>query len=88
LPETHRVTVRGAERSWPLWLLIATAVLLLSGCAAQSSQQEPPQPTKEQAREPQTGGSGSVDEVAYRLGSPALGDLGAPVVMVEYGDFQ
>ena len=45
-------------------------------------------PTKEQARESQTGGSGSVDEVAYRLGSPALGDLGAPVVMVEYGDFQ
>jgi uncharacterized lipoprotein YajG len=88
LPETHRVTVRGAERSWPLWLLIATAVLFLSGCAAQSSQQEPRQPTEEQARESQTGGSGSVDEVAYRPGSPALGDLRAPVVMVEYGDFQ
>jgi protein-disulfide isomerase len=88
LPETHRVGVRGAEeRAWSLWLLIA--VLLLSGCAAQSSsQQEPRQPTEEQARESQTGGSGNVDEVAYRLGSPALGDLGAPVVMVEYGDFQ
>ena len=80
--------MRGAERSWPLWLLIATAVLVHSGCAAQSSQQEPRQPTEEQSRESQTGGSGSVDEVAYRLGSPALGDLGAPVVMVEYGDFQ
>ena len=87
MPETHRVTLRGAEeRSWPLWLLIA--VLLLCGCAAKSSQREPRQPTEEHARESQTGGSGSVDEVAYRVGSPALGDLGAPVVMVEYGDFQ
>lgn len=84
MPETHRVTLRGAEeRSWPLWLLIA--VLLLCGCAAESSQREPRQPTEEQARESRTGG---VDEAAYRLGSPALGDPGAPVVMVEYGDFQ
>jgi protein-disulfide isomerase len=90
----------GARRALPLllWLpLLAAVALLLSGCAAQSSQpsgQEPRQSAEDQTGGSQTGGSqtgGSGDgEQASRgeLGHPALGDAGAPVVMVEYADFQ
>jgi protein-disulfide isomerase len=84
----------GARRELPLllWLpLIVTAALLLSGCAAQNSQpsgQEARQSAEDQSGESQTGGSGGEQASRSGLGHPALGDTGAPVVMVEYADFQ
>jgi hypothetical protein len=63
--------------------LLAAAVVaasLLSGCAAQS-----PRPSGEQASKP---GREEASQGDAELGHPALGDPGAPVVMVEYGDFQ
>ena len=95
MSRTNRVSARNAGRSWPLllWLpLLMTAALLLPGCASQSSsQQEPRQPAEEQTRDPQTtasGGDRSAESSGDRLGPPTLGDPDAPVVMVEYGDFQ
>jgi hypothetical protein len=95
LSTTNRVSARNAGRSWPLlfWLpLLMIGPLLLAGCASQSSsQQEPHQPAEEQTRDPQTNASGgdrSAEASRGELGPPTLGDPDAPVVMVEYGDFQ
>jgi hypothetical protein len=102
LPEKNENTVEGVRRAWPLlfWLaLIATAVAILSGCAAQSSQpsgQEPQAGREEQASKQTAKPGGDREEAPQRdaelghpeLGHPELGDADAPVAMVEYGDFQ
>jgi len=89
LPETSKNPGGGEGRAWPLlfWLPLIAAVVaasLLSGCAAQSSQPS--------GQEPQAGQEEQTAEQASQrdaeLGHPELGDSGAPVVMVEYGDFQ
>jgi protein-disulfide isomerase len=94
LPETNRNTVEGTRRGWPLlfWLpliAVALAASLLSGCAAQSSRPSGQEP-RQSAEEDQNAGSGGEEEEGPRseLGHPALGDADAPVVMVEYADFQ
>jgi protein-disulfide isomerase len=113
LSETNKNSVGGTERSWSLLFwgpLVAAALLLLCGCAAQSFQpsgQEPQagregqasEQTSEQASEQtaeqtseQTakpaGDRGEAPQRDAALGHPGLGDADAPVVMVEYGDFQ
>ena len=104
MSETNKNTVGATERSWSLlfWLpMIAAALLLLCGCAAQSSQPSP------SGQEPQAGREGQASEQTAKpaadrreapqrdaalghpgLGHPGLGDADAPVVMVEYADFQ
>ncbi len=86
----------GARRAWPLFvglpliILIAVAAVAFSGGKERASQpaggqqsgekgsaERPPQAEKEQA-------SGGKRE----LGHPALGEEDAPVVMIEYGDYQ
>ena len=64
-------------------LIMAMAVALLSGCAAQSSQ-----PSGQEPQAEQPSGSGREEASRSELGHPVLGDANAPVVMVEYGDFQ
>jgi protein-disulfide isomerase len=63
---------------------MAMAVALLSGCAAKSSR---PSGQKPQAEQP-SGSGGGQEASRSGLGHPVLGDVSAPVVMVEYGDFQ
>ena len=107
MTETTKSSVGGTERSWSLlfWVpLIAAALLLICGCAAQSFQPSPsgqePQAgregqaseqTSEQASEQTAKPAGDRGETPQRdaaLGHPGLGDADAPVVMVEYADFQ
>jgi protein-disulfide isomerase len=101
LTETNKNTVGGTERSWSLLFwgpLVAAVLLLLCGCAAQSFQpsgQEPQagregrasEQTSEQTAKP-AGDRGEAPQRDAALGHPGLGDADAPVVMVEYGDFQ
>jgi len=99
LPETSKNSGGGEGGAWPLlfWLPLIAAVVaasLLSGCAAQRSQpsgQEPQAGQEEQTSERASNLAGDPEEAPQRdaeLGHPELGDSGAPVVMVEYGDFQ
>jgi hypothetical protein len=86
----------GARRAWPLFvglpliLLIAVAAVVFSGTKEQAPQPAGGQPSGEkgsaeqrsQADKEQTSGG------KRELGHPALGEEGAPVVMIEYGDYQ
>jgi hypothetical protein len=85
--------MEGLRRAWPLLfslpLIVAlVAASLLSGCeGSRPSAQE-----ERQHAENQSTASGGDREQASRggseLGHPVVGDPGAPVLMVEYGDFQ
>ena len=102
MPVKNKNTVDGSRRAWPLlfWLPLIVALVaaaLLSGCeSSRPSAQEIPQPAENQntasGREHNNAASGGDRERASRggseLGRPVLGDPGAPVLMVEYGDFQ
>jgi hypothetical protein len=77
LPETNRNIVGGAKRVWQFllcWLPLAAAVVAASLLSGCAAQS--PRPSEEASQ-------GDAE-----LGHPALGHPGAPVVMVEYGDFQ
>lgn len=82
-------------RNWPLLSMLALAVLVAAGAAIFLSgafRQEPTQDAEvpgsaEQAEQP-SAGSGSQSEGDAELGVPTRGDESAPVVMIEYGDFQ
>jgi hypothetical protein len=76
LAETNNNIVGGAKRVWPLllWLPLITAVVAASLLSGCGAQSSQP--------------SGQKPQRDAKLGHPELGDSGAPVVMVEYGDFQ
>ena len=90
MPDTNRGGSVG--RAWPLLvglpliLAVAVAAVLLSGGHPQpAGQGQPPRPADEQ---PSGGERGEASRGDKELGHPALGTADAPVVMVEYGDFQ
>jgi hypothetical protein len=89
LSETKKNPSRSARRAWPLLvgltliLAVALAAVLLSG-ERQRSTVEEQQPSPEQR--PAEGEQATQSHAP--LGHPSLGDSGAPVVMIEYGDFQ
>ena len=92
----------GAKWAWPLLvglpliLAVAVAAVLLSGGgersqpAGQGRPAEGGQPAG--GRQEEAPQEGAPQEVAPQedaeLGHPSLGDADAPVVMIEYGDFQ
>ncbi len=83
MPDTNK-----GGRAWPLFvglpliLAAAIAAVLLSG-GGEDTQRA--QPTKER---PPGGERGEASRGSPELGHPALGRADAPVVMIEYGDFQ
>ena len=86
----------GGKRAWPLFvglpliILVAVAAVVFSGGEERASQPAGGQPSGEenpaghpsQAEKEQARGGGE------ELEHPALGEAGAPVVMIEYGDYQ
>lgn len=86
----------GARRAWPLFvglpliILIAVAAVAFSGTKEQASQPAEGQPPGEKgsAEQPSRAGKEQASGGDNELGHPALGEEGAPVVMIEYGDYQ
>jgi hypothetical protein len=93
LSEMNKNSAGGARRAWPLLvglpliLAVGVAAVLLSGERHHSAGQERPSGGGEQASQDHA----AQDHAGLGhppLGHPSLGDAGAPVVMIEYGDFQ
>ena len=86
----------GAKRAWllvvglPLIVLIAVAAVAFSGTKERASQPAGGQPSSEKgsAGQPSQAGKEQASGGDEELGHPALGEEGAPVVMIEYGDYQ
>ena len=82
----------GARRLWPLFvglpliLAVAVAAVLLSGERSQPTGQGQPPPSE--GRQAGSGGEERAPQGGAELGHPSLGRKDAPVVMIEYGDFQ
>ncbi len=88
MSETNKNPGGGVRRLWPLFvglpliLAVAVAAVLLSGERSQPAGQEQSPRSEEQGPQEQAS-RGSAE-----LGHPSLGSEDAPVVMIEYGDFQ
>ncbi len=86
----------GARRAWPLFvglpliLLIAVAAVVFSGTKEQAPQPAGGQPSGEKgsAEQPSQAGKEQASGGDNEFGHPALGEDGALVVMIEYGDYQ
>ncbi len=93
MSETNKKVEGGAKRAWPLFvglpliIAVALAAVLLSGERSQpAGQEQPPQPAEEE--QPPGDGREEASRGGADLGHPSLGSEDAPVVMIEYGDFQ
>ncbi len=86
----------GAKRAWPLFvglpliILIAVAAVAFSGGKERASQPGSGQASGEKgsAEQPSQAEREQASGGERKLGHPALGEAGAPVVMIEYGDYQ
>ena len=91
-----KVKSAGAKRAWPLFvglpliILIAVAAVAFSGEKERASQPGSGQPPSEKgsAGQPSQVDKEQASGGKRELGHPALGEEGAPVVMIEYGDYQ
>ena len=92
MSETNKNPGGGARRLWPLFvglpliLAVAVAAVLLSGERSQPTGQGQPPPSE--GRQAGSGGKERAPQGGEELGHPSLGRKDAPVVMIEYGDFQ
>ena len=90
MAQTNKKAGVGAKRMWPLFvglpliLGIAVAAVLFAGGEQPAAERQ--QPRAAQEERPLSGGQEPQD--AAKAGHPSLGDANAPVVMIEYGDFQ
>jgi protein-disulfide isomerase len=92
LAETNKIAGGGAKRLWPLFvglpliLAIAVAAVLFAGGERPPAQGQ--QPRAAQEERPSGGEQERASQGGAELGHPSLGSADAPVVMIEYGDFQ
>ena len=70
----------------PLIVIIAAAAILLSGEGDRPSQSSGPEKQSSEKKEQASGGDQPSGD--RTLGHPALGEADAPVVLVEYSDYQ
>ena len=90
MSETNKNLGGDARRLWPLFvglpliLAVAVAAVLFSGERSQPTGQPPPS----EGRQAGSGGEEQTPQGGAELGHPSLGRKDAPVVMIEYGDFQ
>jgi protein-disulfide isomerase len=90
LAETNKKAGGGVKRAWPLFvglpliLAIAVAAVLFAGGERPPAQGQQPRAAQE---EPPSG-SEHASHNGAGLGHPSLGSADAPVVIIEYGDFQ
>jgi hypothetical protein len=86
----------GARHAWPLFvglpliILIAVAAVAFSGGKERASEPSSGQTPGEKgsAGQPSQADKEQASGGKRELGHPALGEAGAPVVMIEYGDYQ
>ena len=89
---TNKEAGAGAKRLWPLFvglpliLAIAVAAVLFAGGERPPAQVQ--QPRAAQEERPSGGEQERASQGGAELGHPSLGSADAPVVMIEYGDFQ
>jgi hypothetical protein len=96
LSETNKKPGGSGKRAWPLFvglpLIVAVAVVAVLFSGGERSQPSGQEQPSQSAQEEQPAKPGGEREEASRgdaeLGHPTLGDTDAPVVMIEYGDFQ
>jgi hypothetical protein len=88
---------RGTKRAWPLFvglpliILIAVTAVVFSGGEEGTPRSESGKPSAEEDPAGQPSQAGDEQQASggeKELGHPALGETGAPVVMIEYGDYQ
>ena len=90
MSETNKNPGGDARRLWPLFvglpliLAVAVAAVLFSGERSQPTGQPPPS----EGRQGGSGGEEQTPQGGAELGHPSLGSANAPVLMIEYGDFQ
>jgi hypothetical protein len=94
--DPDKVKAAGGKRMWPLFvglpliILIAVAAVVFSGGGERASQGQL-SGEEGSADQPSRAAGGAQERASgedTELGHPALGDAGAPVVMIEYGDYQ
>ena len=78
----ERFKRRRAVRSLLASLGLVALLVFISACGGAGSQRAEKEPSKEVAS------AETQEEAGADLGNPSLGDEDAPVVMVEYADYQ
>jgi hypothetical protein len=85
LSETNKKPGGSGKRAWPLFvglpLMVAVAIIAVLFSGGERSQPSGQEQHSQSAREEASRGDAE-------LGHPTLGNTDAPVVMIEYGDFQ
>ncbi len=85
---------RGRKAAWPLLTSLGLVTLLVfvaacgGGAESQRAEEEPAAEETQATAEKSQGASEEARNTGADLENPSLGDENAPVVMIEYADYQ